>query len=320
MTQPVRSIAAQSFTARIIAETDRISREEPQELIRLRTGTLEDCAGSYGQYFGTWDIAHGMLRDFSMYSLFPLLRIARHQKKADLSALCEEFFEPYTNYLGYSGLPQLEEFGRELRAIAKAGDNDETTHCLDLYVRYANRLYSWAYHYFPWGLGEQFRYPQATQEKTQNVAQGEGRVSGGSGRMIRMTWPELDLSIRAELAEDLNPELCADFLAAVPFTVLQSHPMVTGKSLFAWAPTTSTAPIQVREEILHSPKGRLRFSQRTGQKLVLQYGPCFETIFAPVLGQVVAEDIDKLDTLGESVWKSTYETKEQIWLRVELAD
>ena len=32
------------------------------------------------------------------------------------------------------------------------------------------------------------------------------------------------------------------------------------------------------------------------------------------------KDIDKLDALGERVWKSTYETKEQIWLRVELAD
>lgn len=93
--------------------------------------------------------------------------------------------------------------------------------------------------------------------------------------------------------------------------------MVTGESIFAWAPMASTAPIRVREEIRKAPLGRLRFSQRTGQKLIVQYGLTKETILAPVLGGVVQEDVHKLAEVGKAVWNATYRTKELVWLTVE---
>ncbi|MEK9724092.1 MAG: hypothetical protein VW405_11515 [Rhodospirillaceae bacterium] len=125
------------------------------------------------------------------------------------------------------------------------------------------------------------------------------------------------MSVRAWLAVDGNPELCDDLLAALPFRVLQDHPMVTGESIFAWTPLVSTAPIRLREEIRFAPLGRLRFSQRTGQKLIVQYGETKETIMAPVLGSVVEADVGALPALGRAVWASTYETKAPIWLTVE---
>jgi len=308
------------FIREVETETARIATNEPQELYLLRTGTMANRAGSYGQYFGTWDIAHGMLRDFSMYSLYPLLRVARNDPNANLAMLCEELFEPYTNYLGYSGMPTLERFGLALRAIAKDSDNATIERCLTAYLIYANRLYSWAYHYFPWDLGEQFRYPDGMVEEEHGGDSATGAAAEVDGPLIRMTWKELDISVKAVLAASHNPELCADFLEALPFTILQQHPMVSGKSLFAWAPMASTAPIRYKEEIRRAPVGRLRFSQRTGQKLIVQYGPTTETIMAPVLGTILPEYLDELEALGQGVWDSTYHSKKQIWLTVERID
>ena len=132
-----------------------------------------------------------------------------------------------------------------------------------------------------------------------------------------MTWEPLGISARAWLAVEQNPELCQDLLAALPFTILQQHPMVTGESLFAWTPLASTAPVRVLEEIRFAPIGRLRFSQRTGQKIIVQYGATKETIFAPVLGGIVKEDIPKLPGLGRAVWQANYKSKDLIWLKVE---
>src|SRR5262249_49168482 len=106
---------------------------------------------------------------------------------------------------------------------------------------------------------------------------------------------------------------------ALPFTCLQSHPMVSGESLFAWTPMATTAPTPFREEIRRAPVGRLRFSTRTGQKLIVQYGRTTEDILAPVLGSVLEEDRGMLPALGRAVWQSTYETKAPIWLTVERA-
>lgn len=87
MNLPSPSAAETLFLQAVGEETDRIATREPEEMRRLRTGTLENCAGSYGQYFGTWDIAHGMLRDFAFSALFPLLRIARLDPAANVPML-----------------------------------------------------------------------------------------------------------------------------------------------------------------------------------------------------------------------------------------
>lgn len=305
------------FLRVIAVETDRIATHEPEEVRRLRTGTLENKAGSYGQYFGTWDIAHGMLRDFAFYSLYPILRVARREPTAPLALLCDELFEPYTNYLGYSGFPTLERLGLQLRAIVRNEEAAAAERCLSAYVIYVNRLYAWAYHYFPWELGQNFKYRE-DEEPEEAACSVAGESLALAGPSIRLTWEELGISVSAVLAANLNPELVEDFMAAMPFVVLQQHPMVTGESLFAWgAPIASTAPVRVREEIRRAPKGRLRFSQRTGQKLVVQYGPTTETIMAPVLGAIVPEHVDLLDDVGRAVWDSTYTSKKPIFLRVE---
>ncbi|MFB9948499.1 hypothetical protein ACFFP0_06540 [Rhizobium puerariae] len=318
MNQPQQD-TIERFLQDISAETARIEREEPEDHRKLRTGMLDDRAGCYGQYFGTWDIAHGMLRDCSMYALYPMVRMARlPEMEKQLPRLIEELLVPYTNYLGYSGFPQFEEFGDRLRGLMAKASPAELERMLSAFLLYVNRLYCWAYHYFPWNLGEQFKYADA--EAIDAALAADAVVKDGftpTRTLIRMTWEPLGISVRAWLATDQNPELCDDLLKALPFRILQEHPMVTGESMFAWAPMTSTAPVRVKEEIRKAPLGRLRFSQRTGQKLIVQYGLTKETILAPVLGGVIEEDLHKLQEVGRAVWKATYETKELIWLTVE---
>jgi hypothetical protein len=316
--------AIELFLRDISVEITRISKEEPDENRKMRLGLLDDRAGCYGQYFGTWDIAHGMLRDCSMYAVYPLVRMARQpEMRGMIGPLADELLATYTNYLGYSGFPHLEHFGDRMRALLKVAADDDVERMLSAFLLYVNRLYCWAYHYFPWNLGEHFKYPDTGRDAVDAAPAadlgGEDRFAA-SGPLIRMTWEPLGVSVRARLASNLNPELCDDFTAALPFRVLQEHPMVTGESMFAWAPMTSTAPIRVKEEIRTAPLGRLRFSQRTGQKLVVQYGVTKETILTPVLGRVVAEDLDKLPAVGRAVWRAVYETKELIWLHVERLD
>ncbi|MBS7701078.1 MULTISPECIES: hypothetical protein [unclassified Chelatococcus] len=315
----------QAIVAMIDAETAAIMKQEPEETKKLREGRLDDKAGAYGQYFGTWDIAAGMLRDCSMYALYPLLRLAR-QKRSDLniSVMVDEMLPPYTNYLGYSGFPTLERLGDLMRPVLREANQEDTDALLSAYLRYANRLYCWVYHYFPWNLGEHYRYPDDAEGRAADAqaARDAAAIVDGftpSDTFIRLTWQPLCVSVRAWLAVDQNPELCRDLLNALPFTVLQEHPMVTGESMFAWTPLTTTAPVHVTEEIRFAPIGRLRFSQRTGQKLVVQYGATKETIRAPLLGAVAAEDKAKLPAIGRAVWDATYASKELIWLTVERA-
>ena len=309
------------LTEALNARTAALMTKEPEEIHRFRSGTLENKAGSYGQYFGTWDIAHGMVRDYSMYTMYPMLQLAENPKldHEQLRAVFEAFDLPYSNYLRYSGFPDMGELAAAFRQlIAPPVPRQELVTAMRAYVAYTNRLAAWSFHYFPWGLGRHFRYAEP-EVAPPDISDPARRVRIQDGQPIRLSWEPLGISVRATLATRENPELCGDLLRALPFTILQDHAVVTGESMYAWTPLVSTAPIRVRERICDAPVGRLRFSQSTGQKLIVQYGPTTEDLAQPVLGEIVSADADKLPEVGRRVWSSTYETKELIWLTVTLA-
>ncbi len=147
-------------------ETARIWREEPDELKKLRLGIIDNDAGSYGQYFTTWDFANGMVRDYSMYTLYPLLRLSLDSSFA--LEHCKKMFKvldpQYTVYLGYSGYRTLDRFGREFQAAMETmTKKDEFVQLLTSLLRYANKLAAWSYHYFPWSLGVLFPQDRAAE-------------------------------------------------------------------------------------------------------------------------------------------------------------
>lgn len=294
---------------------------EPPEIARMRTGTLPHQPGSYGQFFTTWDLANGILRDYSM-NVYQLLRVAANDA-VPVEAAQDVFrtMDPvYSTYLGYNGFTTLAE---EAARIAELFTSDREFLVAEMaeLVGYVNRLTAWSHHYFPWHFGEHCRYPDDAPAAPCAYAPSEAVPVpvGDSARRIpvRLRWEPLDLEVRAHLAGDLNEQLCAQFLDVLPFTVLHYHAVVTGESMYAWAPLVSLAPTPVTERICEAPAGRLRFSQATGNKLVVQYGPTTETLRAPVLGYVDHGYLDVLAQVGRAVWGSTFRDKANIFVTVE---
>lgn len=309
------------LTQELEAATRSLATSEPKAIREFRTGTLDNQAGSYGQYFGTWDIAAGMVRDYSMYTWYPLVVLVE-DRSIGLEHFCKvvRAFDPaYSNYLRYSGFPEMGKYAMTLLELLEKGPSrDQAIAAVRAFCAYTNKLAAWSFHYFPWGLGDRFRYTSAVAP-VPVVPDPSGRVRLKNGRRIKMTWQPLGITVDAELAVNENPELCKDVIDALPFTILQDHAVVTGESIYAWTPIVSTAPIKVRERICDAPDGRLRFSQSTGQKFIVQYGPTTEDLRQPVLGEVIEAHAPRLKEVGRRVWDSTFKTKELIWLTVELA-
>jgi cucumopine synthase-like protein len=312
----LRGISSRSMatvvTAQLRALTERLQTDEPHEIRSLRTGSLPYQPGSYGQYFTTWDFAHGILRDYSM-NLYQLLRMAANEDLSveNILTILRTLDPIYSQYLGYSGFAMLAKIAESI-AESSIMDRAALLNVLTAFTGYVNRLVAWSHHYFPWHLGDHYPYPAGVDSPLPKP-----QVSReGRGVPIRLSWQPSGIEVIAALSSDLNERLCSDFLAALPFTVLQDHAMVTGESMYAWTPLVNLAPVRVTERICDAPIGRLRYSQATGNKLVVQYGPTTETLRAPVLGQVRAEDLGKLRDVGKAVWDSNFRTKDHIWLTV----
>jgi hypothetical protein len=137
---------------------------------------------------------------------------------------------------------------------------------------------------------------------------------------IIITWPELACSVRASLAVSQNPELVAEFRAAIPFGILQSHPVVSGSSVTMWLPYLSKAPTPTMESIVDAPVGRIRLSQGTGSKLSIQYGPGLEPAKQAVLGQVHPDDIALLPEVGRQVWDNLFWLKRRLTVHFSAPD
>jgi putative NIF3 family GTP cyclohydrolase 1 type 2 len=88
--------------------------------------------------------------------------------------------------------------------------------------------------------------------------------------------------------------------------------------MYAWAPIVSTAPIQVKERQCDAPIGRIRYSQGSGNKVIVQYGTVTEDVETPVLGEIPCEFAAQLAEVGRAVLESTFQTKENIMLTIEL--
>lgn len=303
-----------SLKDRIEKATAHAREAEPEGFRALRSGALAHRPGVGDTYFGALDIAHGMLRDLAMYVAYPGLLMHRDLGDAKVTAtFAQRMLPTLGNYLGFSGFEELKALTAELVPALKAADVAEQDALLVAYVAYLNALYAWAYFTFPWAVGDAMRYPP---KPAAAALPDYPDTLVPTDCLLRLRWEPLGIEVRAFLATDKNPELCADLLAALPFKALQTHPMAAGESLMAWAPMVTTAPTPFKEEISRAPIGRLRYNAATGQKFIVQYGRTSEDIMAPVIGSVLAEDRHLLPALGAAVWRAQYETKEPIWLHI----
>lgn len=135
-------------------------------------------------------------------------------------------------------------------------------------------------------------------------------------RKILLQWPELGLSAKAELADDQNPELCEEVWGALPVNSIINNAVVTDGSMYCWIPLLSFAPVRVKEKIDEAPAGRLRYSQNTGNKIIIQYGDCNEDVYAAVLGKVCDEDLDVIRKVGMKAKEAIFMTKEELHIEI----
>jgi len=139
-------------------------------------------------------------------------------------------------------------------------------------------------------------------------------------RRILLEWPDLGLSAKATLADDLNPELCDDLWNALPIHSIMNNAVITDGSMYCWAPMLSFAPVRHKERIDKAPVGRLRYSQNTGQKVIVQYAACNEDIMGAVLGQVDPEDIETICKVGQEACQAIFMTKKELHVQISRLD
>ncbi len=164
----------------IDAETRRIWLQEPDEVKKLRLGLVESGAGSYGQYFTTFDFAHHEVRTFGCTSLYGILKVADVPGFSldQLKAMLRIFAPVSAEFIGYCGLETVWAFTkRTLDLLDTLDSSEEFIELVASLARYVNKIMSWTHHYFPWGIGVLF--PQKTAEDINDfrrLAKGENAV------------------------------------------------------------------------------------------------------------------------------------------------
>ncbi|MCZ7859321.1 hypothetical protein O9X81_22245, partial [Agrobacterium salinitolerans] len=255
---------------------------EPKELHDIRTGTF--AVGTNNQYFTNLDFVNGMLRDQSMYTWYPLLLTFQDERFTleQCCALVHRFDYAYSNYLRYSGLQEMGAFAEAItKYLPTAGSRDEAVEAVKAFLGYLNRLAAWSFHYFPWSIGKHLTY-ETPEGSIAALADPSRRVQIRDGQKVR-----------------------------------QDHAVVSGESMYAWAPVVSTAKVNVKERQCDAPVGRIRYSQGTGNKVIVQYGEVTEDIATPVLGEILPEYADDIYKVGRAVLEATFLTKELFFLKME---
>lgn len=140
-----------------------------------------------------------------------------------------------------------------------------------------------------------------------------------SGRHIEIAWPDLGITVTAEL-DGRNPELADALWESLPYRSLQGHALVAGEHLYHAAPIPSLLHLPASTRIpdrREAPNGTVFCSAL--QHLGIKYGTLTEPMPASPVGQIRQEDIPGLLEAGQAVWDSVYSTKKPILAEVRKA-
>ncbi|RNB78375.1 hypothetical protein [Brevibacillus panacihumi] len=134
---------------------------------------------------------------------------------------------------------------------------------------------------------------------------------------IEICWPDFDCTVRATLLSEMNPELCEEFKKTLPFSSIQSHAVVAGKQMYL--PYRLVSEVAYQEEPMdQQPVGRVNI-ELDFQYLAMNYGPMTEPVPAVPLAQIVDEDLDKIQVIGEKVWHNLLFDDHYLSVHVRLA-
>jgi hypothetical protein len=134
-------------------------------------------------------------------------------------------------------------------------------------------------------------------------------------RIIVIEFPTVGSSVRADLWEEVEPELCETLWGnlAEPIKMVCRHPVSSGQEFSAEArppkhPVKSGLGVG-RKRYLYTtvPLGGVVYAVTGGfGGLSLYYGPCTEPlqIRGSVVAQVIPEDLPKAAKAGKAVWNA----------------
>ncbi|WP_067530934.1 hypothetical protein [Nocardia crassostreae] len=139
------------------------------------------------------------------------------------------------------------------------------------------------------------------------------------GRQLEIAWPELDITVTAEL-DGRNAELADALWEALPYQSLQGHALVAGQHLYHVAPIPSLLHLPASTRIAdrrEAPDGTVFCSAL--QHLGIKYGALTEPMPASPVGRIREAGLPGLLAAGEAIWESVYSSKRPIIAEVRKA-
>jgi hypothetical protein len=130
-------------------------------------------------------------------------------------------------------------------------------------------------------------------------------------RTLEIEWPDLDVSIGAQLFDEENPELCERFWQGLPFTTMFTASMSAGE-IFK-VPLPVSLPLVEPEKmvpVVEQPPGSIIGMVGVGSALFVLYGRVVEPWRFPRLGKVLDHDIDTLRTIAVKLRDAYFFTKQ----------
>ncbi|MFG2988229.1 hypothetical protein ACGFZK_02775 [Streptomyces sp. NPDC048257] len=146
-----------------------------------------------------------------------------------------------------------------------------------------------------------------------------GSIQTLSGRLIEIAWPDLGITVTAEL-DDRNPVLADALWESLPYQSLQGHALVAGAHLYHAAPIPSLLHLHASTRIpdrREAPDGTVFCSAL--QHLGIKYGTLTEPMPASPVGRIREEDLPALLEAGQAIWDAVYSTKKPLLVEVRRA-
>ncbi len=155
------SAAVTALVQEIVAETQRIWIDPPEELLDIHSGKIRSGAGSRGQYFTTMLFVNGEQRPFGYGALGGLVKSCFNTDLSveALKQIAGNFIKVPAEFLGYCGLDKQWAFTQRTLAVLKeVQSKSDFLQLMSALGLYANCLNGWNLHYFPWSHGDSYRF------------------------------------------------------------------------------------------------------------------------------------------------------------------
>lgn len=138
-------------------------------------------------------------------------------------------------------------------------------------------------------------------------------------RQITLRWVQPDITVTADLLEDLNPKMCQVLWDHLPYRSVQLHALISNEHLYHYNPIVESMFLESQhtESRARAPVGTVFLSYL--QHLSVKYGMVTEDLPAAPVARVLEEHLPALAEAGRRCWQATSRTKEIIEVQVARA-